>query len=92
MFHRCKKAAGALAKKGSLTSAAVEAVEMDMEEDDAVMEATQHEDNFDHASVYSCMHDQSCPPKAHAESIPCYLRRNLIVLCNSTEVIAVSLE
>ena len=52
MFHRCKKAAGALAKKGSLTSAAVEAVEMDMEEEDAVMEATQHElfeDNFDHA-------------------------------------------
>ena len=44
----------ALAKNGSLNSAAVEAVEMDMEEEDAVMEATQHElfeDNFDHASV-----------------------------------------
>ena len=54
MIHRCKKTAGAVAKKGSLTSAAVEAVEMDMEEEDAVMEATQQElfeDNFDHASV-----------------------------------------
>ena len=53
-FTDARRQRGALAKKGSLTSAAVEAVEMDMEEEDAVMEATQHElfeDNFDHASV-----------------------------------------
>ena len=52
-ISRCKKAA-ASAKEGLLTSAAVEAIEVDEDEVDAVLEAVQQEqfeDNFDHASA-----------------------------------------
>ena len=50
---RCKKAA-ALAKEGSLTTTEVDAVEMDTDAVDAVLEAVQlakFEENFDHTSV-----------------------------------------
>lgn len=53
MMCRCKKAA-ALAKEGSLTNAEVDAVEIDIDDVDSVLEAAQlaqFEDNFDHASV-----------------------------------------